>query len=106
MMWAAEGEPVDDGGGEPGVGEGLAPLRERGVGGDRHRRPLLALGEYLEEQLGAAPVELQVAELVEAEIGMRAGLLLTADTRLRREHGLTWDRISRGPRVARRSLER
>ena len=41
-----------------------------------------------------------------AEIGMRAGLLLTADTRLRREHGLTWDRISRGPRVARRSLER
>ena len=40
------------------------------------------------------------------QIGMRAGLLLTADTRLRREHGLTWDRISRGPRVARRSLER
>ena len=30
----AEGQPVDDGGGEAGV-EGLAPLREGGVGGDR-----------------------------------------------------------------------
>ena len=27
---------------------------------------------------------------VRHQIGMRAGLLLTADTRLRREHGLTW----------------
>ena len=32
--------------------------------------------------------------------GMRAGLLLTADTRLCQEHGLAWDTIPRGPRVA------
>ena len=30
----AEGEPVDDGGGEPGVTEGLAPIRTRRVEGD------------------------------------------------------------------------
>ena len=53
------------------------PLRERGVGGDRHGCPLLTLGppadagiprsEDLEEQFGAARVEVDVAELVEAE---------------------------------------
>ena len=32
---AAEGEPVDDGGAEPGVGEGLGPAGEGLVGGDR-----------------------------------------------------------------------
>ena len=63
----AEGEPVDDGGGEPGVCKRLAPFREGGVGGDGHRGPLLALGEDLEEQLGSAAVEVQVAKLVEAE---------------------------------------
>ena len=72
-----EREPVDDGGGEAGVVEGLTPLRERGVGGDRHRRSLLTLGppadagiprsEHLAEQLGPARVEVDVAELVEAE---------------------------------------
>ena len=30
----AEGEPVDDGGAQPGVGEGLGPAGERLVGGD------------------------------------------------------------------------
>ena len=46
----AEREPVDDRGGEAGVGEGLAPYRERCVGGDRYGCPLLTLGEDLEEQ--------------------------------------------------------
>ena len=69
---------VDDRGGEAGVGEGLSPLGERCVGGDRHGCPLLTLGppadagiprsEHLEEQFGSARVEVDVAELVEAEM--------------------------------------
>jgi hypothetical protein len=61
-----EGEPVHHGGGQPGVGEGRAPFAERGVGCDRDAGAFLAFGEDLEEQLGAAGVQLQVAELVEA----------------------------------------
>src|ERR1022692_5045666 len=61
------GEPVDDGGAEPGVGEGGRPFAEGGVGGDRDRGAFLAFGEDLEQQLGAAAVELEVAELVQAE---------------------------------------
>ena len=79
--------------------------------------PAIALGvEAARRRVAFVRAADRVRELVEArdeltlsrlhQIGMRAGLLLTADTRLRREHGLTWDRISRGPRVARRSLER
>src|SRR6516225_2394928 len=62
-----EGEPVDDGGAEPGVGEGGGPFAEGGVGGDGDGGAFLALGEDLEQQLGAAPVELEVAQLVQAE---------------------------------------
>src|SRR5712691_5429035 len=62
-----EGEPVHDGGAEPRVGEGGGPFAEGGVGGDRDGGAFLALGEDLEEQLGAAAVELEVAQLVQAE---------------------------------------
>ena len=61
---AVEGESVDDGGAEPRVGEGLGPAGERLVGGDRDGGLLLAFGEDLEQQLGAAAVEFEVAELV------------------------------------------
>src|SRR5215470_3493464 len=46
---AAEGEPVDDGGAEAGVGEGLGPAAEAFVGGDRDAVFLLAFGEDLEQ---------------------------------------------------------
>src|SRR6266567_8788117 len=62
-----EGEPVDDGCAQPRVGEGGCPLAEGGVGGDRDGGAFLAFGEDLEQQLGAAAVELEVAELVQAE---------------------------------------
>jgi hypothetical protein len=62
-----EGEPVDDGGAQPWVGEGLRPGGERLVGGDRDRGTFFAFGESLEQQLGAAAVEFEVAEFVEAE---------------------------------------
>ena len=64
---AAEGEAVDDGGAEAGVGEGFGPAAEAVVAGDRDGGLLLAFGEDLEQQLGAAPVEFHVAEFVEAE---------------------------------------
>ena len=53
-----EGDPVDDGGAEPRVGEGASPFGDCGVGGDRDRGAFLAFGEHLEQQFGAAPVEL------------------------------------------------
>lgn len=56
-----EGEPVDHGGGEAGVGEGAAPLGERGVAGAGDGDRLLAGGDDLEQQLGAAGVEVDVA---------------------------------------------
>src|ERR1700733_2515522 len=62
-----EGEPVDDGGSEPGIGEGGGPFAEGGVGRDGDGGAFLAFGEDLEEQLGAAPVQLEVAQLVQAE---------------------------------------
>ena len=62
-----EGEPIDDCTSQARVGERLAPFGEGRVGGDRDRGSLIALGEDLEEQLGAPPVEVQVAQLIEAE---------------------------------------
>src|SRR5262249_55756122 len=62
-----EGEPVDDGRAEPRVGEGGGPLGEGGVGRDRDGGAFFAFGEDLEQQLGAAPVQLEVAQLVQAE---------------------------------------
>jgi hypothetical protein len=64
---AVEGEPVDDGGAKSGVGEGLGPAGERLVGGDRDGGLFLPFGEDLEQQLSAAAVEFEVAELVADE---------------------------------------
>lgn len=61
----AEGEPVDDGGGEPGIGEGLTPFRGGRVGGDGDGGAFLALGQDLEEQFGpVAPVSATLATMV------------------------------------------
>jgi hypothetical protein len=62
-----EGEPVDDGSTQPRVGEGGCPLGEGGVGRDRDGGAFFAFGEDLEQQLGAAPVQLEVAQFVQAE---------------------------------------
>src|SRR5258705_2516480 len=62
-----EGEPVDDGGAEPGVGEGAGPFGEGRVGRDRDGGAFLAFGEDLEQQLGTAPVQFEVAQFVQAE---------------------------------------
>src|SRR5438270_267402 len=62
-----EGEVVDHGGGEAGIGEGLAPLAEAGVGGEGDGGSLLAFGDDLEQQLGASDVDADVADLIETE---------------------------------------
>ena len=62
-----EGDPVDDGGDEAGVGEDGAPFAEGQVGGDGDGGSFLALGDDLEEQLAAAAVDLDVAEFVEQQ---------------------------------------
>ena len=62
-----EGQPVDYRGRSAGIGEGLAPLAERRVGGNRDRGALFAFGQDLEQQLSATAVQVQVAELVETQ---------------------------------------
>ena len=66
------GEPVDDGLGEPGVGEHLGPLAEGEVGGHDQRAAFVALGDDLEDDFGGALGQRQVAEFVEDdEFGAR-----------------------------------
>src|SRR6266536_4092239 len=62
-----ERQAVDDRSGQARVGEGLAPLAERGIAGHRDGGFLLAFGDDLEQQLRAARVEVEVAELVAAQ---------------------------------------
>ena len=62
-----EGEPVNDGGGESGVGEGVAPFGEGGVGGAGDGGAFFPGGDDLEQQFGAARIKVEVADLVEAE---------------------------------------
>ena len=50
-----------------GSGKSGSPLAERQVGGDRDGGSFLPLGDDLEQQLGAAPVQLDVAEFVEQQ---------------------------------------
>jgi hypothetical protein len=60
-----EGDAVDDRGDQAGIGEYGAPFAERQVGPDADGGAFLAFGDDLEEELGAARVDLDVAELVE-----------------------------------------
>ena len=60
-----ERDPVDDGGDQAGVGDDGALLAEGEVAGQRHAGFLLEFGEDLEQQLGAAGIELHLAELVD-----------------------------------------
>lgn len=80
---AVEHEAVDDRGAETRVGERLGPVGERLIGRDRHRCLLLALSEHLEEQFGAAAVELHVSELgllpISGEAARDHGFLLGSD---------------------------
>lgn len=47
--------------------EGLRPAAERLVGGDSDAVLLLALGQDLEQQLGAVPVQFRISQLVDAQ---------------------------------------
>src|SRR5215472_5521134 len=79
-------DPVEDGGGQRAVIiEDLRPVLVGAVGGDHHRRALVALADDLEEQIGAELVDGQVAELVDDE---QAGLEITADLALEPPSGL------------------
>jgi hypothetical protein len=60
-------EPVDQGGGDHGVAEDLAPLLEAAVGGDSDRAAFVAAGDEGEEQVGGLSLQGQVADLVDDE---------------------------------------
>ena len=58
-------EPVDQGGGDHGVAEVLAPLFEAAVTGDDDRAAFVAARDQGEEQVGGLAFEWQVADLVD-----------------------------------------
>src|ERR671931_934836 len=58
-------EPVDEGGGDHGVAEDLAPLLEAAVAADGDRASLVAAGDEREEEVGGLPLEREVADLVD-----------------------------------------
>ena len=62
-----ECQPIDDGGDQAGITDDLTPFGEGEVRGGGHRCLLLAFGQDLEQQLSSFGVELDIAELVEAE---------------------------------------
>ena len=59
------GEAVDDGLGEPGVGEDLGPVAEGEVGRDDKAAAFVAFGEDLEDEFGGAVGQREVAQFVE-----------------------------------------
>src|SRR6266508_4203086 len=72
----AVSEAVDDGLGEPWVVEDLRPLAERQVRRDDQRPALVAFGEHLEDELGGALGQRQVAKLVKDD---KLGARVAAD---------------------------
>jgi hypothetical protein len=61
----AVGEAVDDGLREPWVGEYLGPFAERQVGRDDRAAAFVSFGEDLEDELGGAVGQREIAELVD-----------------------------------------
>ena len=64
---AAVHEPVEERGRHPLMPEDLRPAREVQVRGDADARPLVAVGEELEDQLGGVLGEGQVADLIDED---------------------------------------
>ena len=60
-------EPVDHRGGGHVVTEDLAPLAERLVAGDDHRRAFVAVGHEAEHQARGLGIERDVSDLVDYE---------------------------------------
>jgi hypothetical protein len=63
----AVGDPVEQRLAEAGVRDDLGPLGEREVGGQDHGGFLSALGDHLEQELGADLGERDVADLVDGD---------------------------------------
>jgi hypothetical protein len=62
-----KGDPVDDGGDEAGIGEHGSLFTEWQVRADRDGGSFFSFGDDLEQQFGAAEVELDVAELIQEQ---------------------------------------
>ncbi len=74
-------EAVEQRGGELLVAEDLEPLGERKVGGDDHGPPLVAVGEQVEEQFAAGPVEGHEADFIDDQQGNTQVALMQAGER-------------------------
>src|SRR5215813_766275 len=79
-------DAVEDGGGERAVVvEDLRPVLVGTIGGDHHRRALVALADDLKQQIGTVLIDRQVAELVDDQ---QVGLEIAADLPLEAAGGL------------------
>ena len=65
-------EPVDQGGGDHGVAEDLAPGFEAAVAGDDDRAAFVAARDQREEQVRGLAFQWQVADLVDDDAGCSA----------------------------------
>lgn len=77
-------ESVDHGGGHYIVGEGLSPAPKGQVAGHQNRADLAAGGDQLEEQVRGVLVKRNVADLVDDDQFVSAGLVNSASRRLSR----------------------
>ena len=60
-------EPVEGGGVEQSIGEGVAPLGEVEVGGDCDGTAVVSLADDLEQQVGAGFIDGEIAEFVKQQ---------------------------------------
>ena len=58
-------KPVQQGGGDDGIAENLAPFGEAAVGGQDHRALLVAGVDQLEEQVAGAGADGEIADLID-----------------------------------------
>src|SRR5438445_4898876 len=72
-------DPVEDGRGDDPVAEDVAPAPEALVAGEDHRAPLVAPADELKEEIGAGPVDGQVANLVDDDQARDRGVQVDRD---------------------------
>lgn len=67
-------QPVKDGSSDDAITEDLAPRADALVAGQDHRPALIATADELEEEIGALPVDGQIAEMANGQADAHAQL--------------------------------
>ena len=90
-------EAIEDGSGDDAIAEHLAPGTEALVAGQDHRPAFIAPADELEEQVGADPIDRQVADLVDDQQSWcRVDLELFVEPAFGVSLGQVGDEVGRG----------